>query len=343
MKKATSFIQPMKFTGTYPGNWPGYTFLQQRTPEGHPELRHIGVDYNYGAANQDIGFDAICAASGVVEKCIKWNGAAGYGNHVFIRHELSDRLKAKYGCDVLYSHYAHLNDIACQEGQDINKGDLIGHVGNSGTQYGHLHVEIRKPTGLGYESYPSDKPEDWLRQYYFDPYLFIEENKTEDPDMTSQLEACQLQVKDEIKKKNETYQTLQEIRSDYEGAKAQADSAKKQYTDLLNELATILGISAEHDAILGQVGKLIKEEEQLTAAQKAEAQVEAKFTTSQQELVDIQQKYKDAVSVNQQQAQMAAEMRTDLDVAKQELGNCQLATKLKIVSKIFGFYIAVEQ
>lgn len=183
MKKADSFTHSLPgYGGRYPNSWAGYVHLQQRTAENRPDLRHLGDDYNGpGGGNSDIGMDVVAVAAGVVEACIFWDGKSyGFGNHIFIRHELEDKLyealKARFGIDsrILYSHYAHLDKIAVRAGDEVDKGQLIGKCGNSGTTYGHEHNEIRKATGLGYESYPSARPVDWINQYYFTPFTTIE-------------------------------------------------------------------------------------------------------------------------------------------------------------------------
>lgn len=39
--------------------------------------------------------------------------------------------------------YAHMSSVAAYEGQWVNKGDIIGYVGNTGNSFGnHLHFEV---------------------------------------------------------------------------------------------------------------------------------------------------------------------------------------------------------
>ncbi|MEP7171815.1 MAG: M23 family metallopeptidase, partial [Bacteroidota bacterium] len=58
----------------------------------------------------------------------------GYGNNVIIRHG--------YGYETLYGHMSKIN---VREGQKINRGDIIGFVGSTGTSTGpHLHYEVIK-------------------------------------------------------------------------------------------------------------------------------------------------------------------------------------------------------
>lgn len=60
--------------------------------------------------------------------------ASGYGNHVRIKHG--------YGYVTLY---AHMSKIKVREGEKVNRGDIIGYVGNTGLSAGpHCHYEVRK-------------------------------------------------------------------------------------------------------------------------------------------------------------------------------------------------------
>jgi len=198
MRKADSFAHPLPgYGGQYPNNWAGYIAFQPRTPEGYPNRRHLGVDYNGpGGGDTDLGMDVVSMGHGIVEACIYWDGKSyGFGNHVFVRHELSDRLYEAFklppwGIDsrIVYSHYAHLDKIAVSPGQEVSKGDLIGKNGKSGTSWAHLHCELRKPTGKGYESYPSSEPLEWQRSYYFDTFV-VAENYSEDAPTTTTTES----------------------------------------------------------------------------------------------------------------------------------------------------------
>tara|TARA_R110001592_G_scaffold6720_7_gene36145 strand:+ start:1065 stop:2036 length:972 start_codon:yes stop_codon:yes gene_type:complete len=60
--------------------------------------------------------------------------ASGYGNHVRIDHG--------FGYVTLY---AHMTKMAVEEGDKVNRGDIIGYVGNTGLSAGpHCHYEVRK-------------------------------------------------------------------------------------------------------------------------------------------------------------------------------------------------------
>jgi hypothetical protein len=86
---------------------------------------HTGVDFS-----ATIGTPVLAAAPGVVSKIVE--GDSGYGNFIEITHPKG-----------IVTKYAHLNEILVKANQNLNKGDLIGTVGNTGRSTGpHLHFEI---------------------------------------------------------------------------------------------------------------------------------------------------------------------------------------------------------
>ncbi len=97
----------------------------------HPILKyrkfHAGMDFT-----APIGTPIYATGSGtVIQADAK---ASGYGKHVRIDHG--------YGYVTLY---AHMSKIAVKPGQKVNRGDVIGYVGNTGLSAGpHCHYEVRK-------------------------------------------------------------------------------------------------------------------------------------------------------------------------------------------------------
>lgn len=86
---------------------------------------HSGVDIgsNYGAK-------IIAPAEGVVTVT---ETMGGYGKAIIINH--GNGISTRYG---------HLSGFAVTAGQHVNRGDLIGYVGESGRSTGpHLHYEVR--------------------------------------------------------------------------------------------------------------------------------------------------------------------------------------------------------
>lgn len=56
-----------------------------------------------------------------------------YGNYVKIRHS-----------NGMYTFYAHLKSVAVKLNQRVEKGEVIGYMGNTGYSFGaHLHFEVR--------------------------------------------------------------------------------------------------------------------------------------------------------------------------------------------------------
>ncbi len=88
---------------------------------------HTGLDFS-----ANIGTEIYATGNGRVEE-VERDGR-GYGNSVVINHG--------YGYKTLYGH---MSKMAVKPGQKVNRGDLIGYVGNTGTSTGpHLHYEVIK-------------------------------------------------------------------------------------------------------------------------------------------------------------------------------------------------------
>ncbi|MDM5187185.1 SH3 domain-containing protein [Bacillus sp. DX4.1] len=91
------------------------------------EQMHYGVDI---AAPGDVSIQA--AAAGTV---LKSYYSASYGNVVFVTHHIKEKLYTTV--------YAHLKDRAVQAGDQVQMGQLLGHMGNTGHSFGqHLHFEL---------------------------------------------------------------------------------------------------------------------------------------------------------------------------------------------------------
>ncbi len=74
-----------------------------------------------------------------------------FGNLVVIKHG-----------DGLYTLYGHLSQINVAAGDQVNSGEVIGAVGNTGVAIGsHLHFEVRTG-GDGTDFFSTENPELWL-------------------------------------------------------------------------------------------------------------------------------------------------------------------------------------
>jgi len=135
------------------------------------DVYHPGVDYGT-AGMSDLGNEVVAAKSGFVVYCHEtvWN-SSGFGKFVIIQH-----------ADGNFTRYAHLADITVKDNQEVKEGKLIGHVGNTGTTSAHLHwecfnkacMELQLAHWRKWRFYPSGKSKAWVKQYYLNPWEWIE-------------------------------------------------------------------------------------------------------------------------------------------------------------------------
>ncbi len=98
---------------------------------------HSGVDLGWQTTQTD---GILAHSDGKVVFCQTGHknnpgssGNASYGNCVKLDHGNN-----------YFTLYAHLSDVAVKLGQQVKKGQIIGHMGNTGNSYGaHLHFEVR--------------------------------------------------------------------------------------------------------------------------------------------------------------------------------------------------------
>lgn len=116
-------------TGTY--QWPATsTYITSKYGNRvHPIFGttkfHSGVDVGAAA-----GTNVTAADGGTVSVATY---SSSYGNYVMIYHS-----------DGTSTLYAHMSALAVSQGQTVNKGDVLGYVGETGWANGpHLHFEIR--------------------------------------------------------------------------------------------------------------------------------------------------------------------------------------------------------
>jgi hypothetical protein len=87
---------------------------------------HGGIDIKV-----PLGTNVLASATGTV---IEKTNRKDWGKLLIIKHN-----------DEYTTWYAHLNDVTVEKGDNVVKGQVIGHVGNTGYSTGpHLHYEVRK-------------------------------------------------------------------------------------------------------------------------------------------------------------------------------------------------------
>lgn len=86
---------------------------------------HEGMDFS-----APVGTPVYATGDATVQSA-SWE--SGYGNMIVLNHGFG-----------YTTRYAHLSDMVVRPGQSVKRGDLIGHVGNTGKSTGsHLHYEVR--------------------------------------------------------------------------------------------------------------------------------------------------------------------------------------------------------
>jgi hypothetical protein len=95
-------------------------------PISRKKTTHLGID-----VAAPTGTPVYAAADGVIQKAQE---EKGWGKLVIIEH-----------ADGYTSFYAHLSKMEVESGTKVQKGGVIGRVGNTGQSTGpHLHYEVRK-------------------------------------------------------------------------------------------------------------------------------------------------------------------------------------------------------
>ncbi|MDE0569331.1 MAG: M23 family metallopeptidase [Verrucomicrobiales bacterium] len=114
---------------------------------------HLADDLNgIGGMNTDLGDNIFAVAAGRVIYAA--DAGESWGNVVIIEHVVGESRPRK----MLQSVYAHLGKFFVASGALVQRGDIIGEVGNANGRYpAHLHFEMRESDiadpGEGYSKY----------------------------------------------------------------------------------------------------------------------------------------------------------------------------------------------
>jgi len=102
---------------------------------GAPNAMHRGIDFSGPTGSPIFASDAGTVIQ-AQSNCTVGDHACGggWGNHIIIDHG-----------NGLKTVYAHLDTLNFSQGQEVNQGDMIGGMGNTGSSTGpHLHFEVWK-------------------------------------------------------------------------------------------------------------------------------------------------------------------------------------------------------
>ncbi len=144
----------------------GYYKFRGYTPNGH-----LGEDWNgRGGGDSDLGDPIYATARGVV--VFSADIRVGWGNCIIVRHAYRDGTGRIQMVDSLYGH---LNERKVSVGDIVERGQLVGTMGNNHGMYAtHLHFEMRKNLHIGMNR--TDFARD--NTNYYSPTAFILEHRT---------------------------------------------------------------------------------------------------------------------------------------------------------------------
>lgn len=143
----------------------GYRKARGFWPNGH-----LGEDWNGNAGgNQDLGHPIYSIGAGVV--VYSQDVKLGWGNCVIVRHIFRE---PGGKIDMVDSLYGHLLDRKVKVGDKVERGQLVGRMGNNRGMYpAHLHLEVRKNLAIGMNR------SKFARDYsnYYSPTAFIQSHR----------------------------------------------------------------------------------------------------------------------------------------------------------------------
>lgn len=321
MKKALKWVQPCKFLGKYPSSWAGYTFLQWSP---HAKNWHEGVDYNNGSSDSDRNTPILATADGVVD----WVGYhKGWGWHIFIEHNHPTE-------GTIYSHYAHLEPgtILVKAGQTVTYGQRIAGMGDSGwaEMAVHLHFEIRRAIGQGYAFVPTPA-KGWdhakTKQYYFDPFYFIEKNKNvvqNEPTVPSNQEAMPEELQKLLDKyKVKSSQELQEmVDRELEFLEAERNKNRTISTELEAEKDRRKNITEEYDDFVLEVVEILNPAKPLPAVTDKELAIQLLkdvISTTDELRAEVKKKDKEYADRERELLEENERLKTTIKVLKEKI------------------------
>ena len=133
------------------------------------ENHHLGQDWNGNrGGDSDLGDPVHSVANGLVVYAEDVGG--GWGNVVIVAHRVD--------AEMVTSLYGHLDRISVELGAEVDRGDLVGTIGDAhGVYIPHLHFELRDDPTLGVgPGYAADTTG------YVDPGVFIPAHRPGDED-----------------------------------------------------------------------------------------------------------------------------------------------------------------
>lgn len=279
---------------------------------------HEGIDL----VPMGIVRDVLALADGVVVKDENNPMSGVYGNFVTLWHPSLNKA----------TQYCHFKENYVENGQQVKLGDKLGLMGSSGNTSGaHLHLNLFETDSSGIRL---NKNNGFLGG--INPLSFI--NEDIQPSDTTAFNECKTQLADEIKKKNEMWNELQEVKTDLEAANSEIISHKNFQT----QLAITLKTEDQPTAIMGQITKLLSEEDQLTKFQRDNADLKTQVQNITNMLDEKTGQWIDATKELTARENDVQSLTRTLEQTKSNLSTCQKNTKIKFTKLFLNLYIGSE-
>ena len=131
------------------GDAAGYYMARKMSPYGH-----LGDDWNgTGGGNSDYGDPVRAIADGIV--VYSENFGSNWGQVIIVRHKYRENDGSVRMVDSLYGHVINRR---VSLGTPVRRGQQIAQIGNNNGMYlAHLHLEIRRNTDIGIQSWNFSK------------------------------------------------------------------------------------------------------------------------------------------------------------------------------------------
>lgn len=207
------------------------------------EAQEFGIKTNYGyhdgsdinlltGGSTDLNQEVKAISNGrVVYYHYSSHPNSGFGRHLVLK------IDGDWG--TRWVHYCHLTENDFISNQDVVEGQIIGRLGNSGTNSPHLHFAIFKvdPIAFGIDNIPNTLDE--LNKYWEDPIKFIKKWITEPVSQDIRLMLLdQAGITDEGKTREaiERYNKWGQIVNDLENTRIELSNLKTQYDNLKSRI-----------------------------------------------------------------------------------------------------------
>ena len=157
----------------------------------------------------------------------------------------------------------------------------------------------------------------------------------EPPQADGELTQCMADLALERKWKNETYNELQEVKTDLDGEKKQVEF----YKQVIDQYSNILGVANDTAEIAGEIQKLVGNEDTITKLSKKNEELENAVQTTNKLYEEKDKAHTLAITENKSILSQYSESQASLKKATEDLTECQLSQKFNPFFHLLGIYL----